>query len=82
VTWEFQTLTVLRRYRPRDRSYVWVSGDFEMTEGWETILAEQAVKGWELVGASVECSEINNSRTETSGYRLFFKRQVAGDVPA
>ena len=78
MSWEFQTVTVWRRYRARDHDYVWVSGDLELTEGWERILAEQAVAGWELVSSSVECSEINNSRTETSGYRLFFKRPVSG----
>jgi hypothetical protein len=80
VSWEFQTITVLRRYRPRDHDYVWVSGELELTTGWEQILAEYAVAGWELVGACVECSEINNSRTETSGYRLFFKRPGGGGV--
>jgi hypothetical protein len=81
LSWEFQTVTVLRRYRARDHDYVWVSGELELSSGWESILAEQAVNGWELVAACVECSEINNSRTETSGYRLFFKRHAPGSVP-
>jgi hypothetical protein len=72
--WEFQTITVYRRYRNRERDYVWVSGALERICGWDAILAEEAQAGWELISATVECSEINNSRTDTSGLRLFFKR--------
>jgi hypothetical protein len=74
MSWEFQTITVYRRYRNRDRDYVWVSGAHDRVLGWETILAEEAKEGWDLVSAVVECTEIQNSRTDTCGYRLFFKR--------
>jgi hypothetical protein len=74
MRWEFQTISVFRRYRHRERDYTWVTDEPRMVGGWEEVLATQAEAGWELVSACVESSEINNTRTETSGYRLFFRR--------
>ena len=76
MKWEIKTVAVIRRYRNRERDYVWVTDESARVSDWETILAIKAEAGWELVSACVDCSEINNTRTETSGYRLFFKRSA------
>jgi hypothetical protein len=77
--WEYMTVEVARRYYNRAREYRWEAVDLAASaDGWDGVLAAQAAAGWELLTVCVDSYQENNTNTEATAYRLFFKRQRAG----